>query len=197
MARSEKEKSKLLHDHKHDFLLMKQLVCDGQYDALLEFLDQKILNNDQAKKKYYTGNAMVDFVLAIKEANAVCANIDFQVECTTLSEASASYDICILLSNLLDNALEACQEMAGKQPWIRVKLGRQGRMLWIHMVNSSSRMPVVKNGQFITSKPDKSLHGYGLVSVCQIVERYCGTIDFDYDAAHFSVKILMGQPGGR
>lgn len=191
MARSEAEKAKMLHDHKHDFLLMKQLVSNGQQDALLEFLDEKILISDQAKGKYYTGNAMADFVLAMKEARAVDENIDFQVECTTLEETSGSYDLCILLSNLLDNALEACCEMAGKHPYIQVKLGRQGKMIWLHIMNSSARAPIVKNGQFMTSKPDKSLHGYGLMSVRQIVERYHGSIDFDYDDTYFSVKILM------
>lgn len=197
MERSEEEKAKLLHDHKHDFLLLKQLACDGQYNELVEALNQRLLSIGQTKKKYYTGNASVDFVLGMKEARAVCENIDFQVECTTLREVPASYDLCILLSNLLDNALEACKKMGEKRSYIKVKLGSQGQMIWVHIFNSCNKMPVVKGGKFITSKTDKSIHGYGLMSVRQIVERYHGSIDFDYDTTYFNVKILMGFQEGR
>ncbi len=191
LTRAEAEKSKMLHDHKHDFLIMKQLESNGEYDKLSEVLDQKILESSQVKKKYYTGNVMADLVLAMKEAKAASEKIDFQTDCITLGEISAGYDVCILLSNLLDNALEACGELKGKHPYIYVSLGRQGRMLWFHILNSSTRAPVVKNGRFITSKTDKPLHGYGLVSVRQIVEKYHGSIDFDYDDTYFSVKVLI------
>ncbi len=191
LVQAEEEKSKLLHDHKHDFLIMKQLERDGAYDKLSEFLNQKISDCDQVKKKYYTGNVMVDLVLAIKEARTTREKIDFQTDCTTLGEISECYDVCILLSNLLDNALEACCELGRKHPYIHVTLGRQGRMLWLCILNSSTKSPIVKNGRFITSKIDKNLHGYGLVSARQIVEKCHGSIDFDYDDTYFSVKVLM------
>ena len=191
LVQAEEEKSKLLHDHKHDFLIMKQLERNGAYDKLSEVLNQKILESSQVKRKYYTGNVMVDLVLAMKENRAACEKIDFQIECAILGEISACYDVCILLSNLLDNAVEACCELKEKHPYIHVTLGRQEQVLWLYILNSSPKAPVVKNGRFISSKMDKNLHGYGLVSVRQTVEKYHGSIDFDYDDTFFRVKVLM------
>ena len=98
---------------------------------------------------------MVDLVLAMKENRAACEKIDFQIECAILGEISACYDVCILLSNLLDNAVEACCELKEKHPYIHVTLGRQEQVLWLYILNSSPKAPVVKNGRFISSKMDK------------------------------------------
>ncbi len=73
---------------------------------------------------------------------------------------------------------------------IYLRIWNVKRMFMLDMINSSSKRPVLKGNKFVTDKADKNLHGIGVEQVRRIVENYGGDISFQYDEAHFEVKII-------
>ena len=104
---------------------------------------------------------------------------------TSLSDG----DISILVGNLLDNAIEACEQIQDGMRWVLFKLKKRQHSLFIEISNSLGTVPRIKDGELLTSKKDKRLHGYGLKSVKRIVQKYDGVFSFSVEADVFKVKI--------
>ena len=79
-------------------------------------------------------------------------------------------DICVLLGNLLDNAIEASETVKNHDAWIRVKLEKAGYLFFIEISNSCEKVPEIIDGEILTTKREKEFHGYGLKSVKRIRE---------------------------
>ena len=138
----------------------------------------------------WTGHRILDFILNHKKEAAEEKEIDFEIYVTALMETSLSDgDISILIGNLLDNAIEACEQMQDGKRWILFKLKKRQRSLFIEISNSLGTVPRIKDGELFTSKKDKILHGYGLKSVKRIVQKYDGVFSFSVEEETFKVKI--------
>lgn len=96
-----------------------------------------------------------------------------------------------LFGNLLDNAIEACERMKGGDRWIQIQISRQKEILNIEISNSIEKVPEEKNEEFISSKENKKLHGYGMKSVRRIVERYTGEIFYQIQERKFCVRVTF------
>lgn len=87
-------------------------------------------------------------------------------------------DLCALLANLLDNAMEACEEIKDKKAWINLKILRKNDLLLIQLENSLSTDKLNKKNFFITEKADKKLHGIGMKSIEKVIEKYNGCMEY-------------------
>lgn len=113
----------------------------------------------------WTGHRILDFILNQKKEAAEQKEIDFEICVTALMETSLSDgDISILVGNLLDNAIEACEQIQDGMRWVLFKLKKRQHSLFIEISNSLGTVPRIKDGELLTSKKDKRLHGYGLKS---------------------------------
>ena len=86
-------------------------------------------------------------------------------------------DMVILLSNLLDNAMEACAQVDGeKKILIDSVLGKQ--MWCIEVSNPTKKNVIITKNRIDTSKENKEIHGYGLMNIERVTKYYNGTLDF-------------------
>lgn len=84
-------------------------------------------------------------------------------------------DLCTILTNLLDNAVEACMKQPEGEPReIQVTIRRLHQFIIIKIANSSIASPDIRNGKLHTSKKDGNLHGWGMRSVLSAVEKIRG-----------------------
>lgn len=101
-------------------------------------------------------------------------------------------EICSLFGNLLDNALEACEKVTDKErKKISIKIEQHMQMLFLEIKNGTDKLPAKSGHTFLTSKQDKSLHGYGLKSVERIVTRYDGDLAYEMEDGMFVVSITF------
>lgn len=87
-------------------------------------------------------------------------------------------DLCALLANLLDNAVEACEAVPDKKAWINLKILRKNDLLLIQLENSLSTNKSSKKNFFISDKIDKKLHGIGMKSIEKVIEKYDGYMEY-------------------
>ena len=123
-----------------------------------------------------TGSAVIDAV--INRRLEVCAEKNIEMKCLidTRFVSDNDVDVSILLSNLLDNAIEGCSGI--DYPQIELIVKRKKSLTYITVKNSIVRSVLNENPKLKTRKKDKSAHGYGIRSIKNIAEKYNGSVDF-------------------
>ena len=138
---------------------------------------------------FITGNKIADIILSEKNKKAEEHNcsISFLGE---ISEMIPSKDICIILSNSLDNAIEACaKNPSNTSTVIKVKASFIHSMQLIEIRNPIFDSIWIENKNVATSKTDKRHHGFGLYSIKRITEEYDGMFDIHIDKGNFVLEM--------
>ncbi|MDC7286274.1 ATP-binding protein [Blautia schinkii] len=102
-------------------------------------------------------------------------------------------DFVVVLANLFDNAIEASGKCESDNRFIELSVQSVNEMFILRMKNTYLSEPNMKNNRFITSKKDKTKHGWGIESVKHIVEKYGGQIAFEYSGNIFEVSIIINE----
>ena len=100
-------------------------------------------------------------------------------------------EICTLFSNLLDNAIEACEKIEDDRRWVAIQITRKSGMLYLTISNSIKDRPAEQEGKLITNKQNHQLHGYGIKSVQRIVRKYEGDFSYQVCESKFIVTITF------
>lgn len=194
----EQEKVKeIYHDIKNHIICMKDM-CDNNetekarnYIYNIEKSLEKYKNNI---KNFNTGNMIVDSILNNKKILCEERLINFEADVDfSKSNYMDMIDICIIFSNIIDNAIEACTKIKiddlNKQINIESKYIENFCIIVIEntKINKVNR----KNNNLITTKKDKFIHGIGLRNVKNVVKKYLGEVVIEYSEEKFILKIMI------
>lgn len=175
------------HDLKHR-LLQVQSRNDGAVD-LSDIADSVAIYDSSIN----TGSEPLDVVLTSK--SLYCQHNCIQLACiadgSCLSFMDVS-DLYVLFGNLLDNAIEAALGVddLGRR-YVRVSVNRHGCMVYIEVENCFNGQVSFSNDLPVTTKADKSNHGYGTLSITQIVQKYDGSLSFLAKDGVFTVSMVI------
>ena len=139
-----------------------------------------------------TNNTIINSILNVKYQEAMDAGILFISRINDLSAIKLdSEEVVMLLSNLLNNAIEACEKCNG-QKIIKVKCTNDSDNFIIAIKNTYDGA-IKKQGEEIVTTKNKNVdeHGFGLKNVRQIVENNNGYMDIEYDEKEFSVSVII------
>ena len=181
------------HDYRNHIQTMKVLASNGDMEAIkayLEELDHDLSTVDTVVK---TGNAMADAILNSKISLAKSKGIEVKVDAHIPVKLKMSeLDLCVIIGNLFDNAIEASMHLPKEQRMIRVYMDMKNTQLYISFTNftASKKMPKVGN-KFFTTKGEG--HGFGLVRIDNIVERLDGYLSRNSEDGAFTTEILIPQ----
>ena len=104
-------------------------------------------------------------------------------------------DMCILLGNLLDNAVEACSRMSAQTDrFIDVDIRLKGMFLSVDIANSYSGLLNVNGGRYLTTKLKQESHGLGISNVERVVKKYEGRLTFTHDDTTFRAVAILRYP---
>lgn len=181
---------KLRHDMNNHIGLIKTLVTTGNYDELEDYVNQMYADVAIANDLVISGNRTVAVLVNAKKSMAKAKNIDFSSLITAQEINMQSKDICSLLGNILDNAIEAAEKSNGKK-YIDLMIQRTEEGCVITCENSIGAKPMIRKGKFVTSKDNGELHGFGTESIKDIVAKYKGQLQFEYDEEIFCARVVM------
>lgn len=100
-------------------------------------------------------------------------------------------DLCIVLSNVLDNAIDACKNNKSGEKFIDLSIEYKKELLFIDIKNNFEDEPIELNGEFITIKENSKFHGIGLKNVKSTVEKYNGYVNININDKIFTLNIFM------
>ena len=99
-------------------------------------------------------------------------------------------DMVILLSNLLDNAIEACAKIEGEKEIILESYIKKGKWM-LKISNPVAQKPLIVNNRILTTKDNKRIHGIGILNIQRVVEKYSGNVLFLSDEKQFEAEMFL------
>lgn len=191
--RKENESSlrKFRHDIMNYLIDIRGLLVTNQTDSALKLLEEtagkaELPNPDLVD----TGNVFADVVISAKTAVCRRKNVRFDVKSVPLSgyEIEAA-DISSLLSNLLDNAIEAAEKST--EPYIAINIFEHNAYVVIRVENSVSEDVKCDSVRLNSTKDDGTLHGCGTEIIREIAEKYSGSFVWKSENNCFSATVLI------
>lgn len=181
------------HDYRNHIQTMKAYAANQDWEAIcryLELLDQDLTTVDTVIK---TGNPMTDAILNSKISLANAKGIQVIADAhIPVKLKSSEIDLCCILGNLFDNAIEASVKLPQDQRLIRVYMDMKNTQLYISFTNFTAGKKLQKEGKvFRTTKGEGQ--GFGLVRIDAIVERLEGYISRNSEDGAFTTEILLPQ----
>ncbi len=178
------------HDYHNHIQTMKAHLSLGQIEELSEYLstlDQDLIAVDTMIK---TGNVMVDAILNSKLSLIKSKNIEVNAKATVPQSLTVSeVDLCVVIGNLLDNAMEACLRQEMGEHFIRIYVGTLKGQLYLSVSNSSGKV-IKENGHYHTQK-QSSTHGFGLIRIDKIVDKYEGFVNRQNEEGVFVTEVML------
>ena len=183
---------KIRHDMVKHLNIYMHLLNDGDYEGLRQAIGEHIEDCGQNKYVYVAGNNLVNSVLNEKKVLCEHENIKMQVEVTASVDGERELDIAVMLSNLLDNAVEAQKKITPDKPRsIFLKIFSYENKYSILIKNTVAKSVLQNNPRFITDKANRYLHGIGMKSIEHTVDKNGGYIQRYEEDGMFCVHILL------
>ena len=181
------------HDYRNHIQTLKVLTENGDLPAIREYLDKLDTDLNTVDLAIKTGNAMADAILNSKISLAASRSISVHVDAHIPVKLKMSeLDLCCILGNLFDNAIEASMALPPDERLIRVYMDMKGTQLYISFTNFTAEKKRQKvSGRFQTTKGDG--HGFGLVRIDAIIERLDGYLSRNSEDGAFTTEILIPQ----
>ena len=178
------------HDINHHLYILLELSRENKIAELKEYIGT-MAKGYEKMRGIHSGNFIADCIISrilheLKDKKVFHFDIEGRFPETFFME---DIDFCILLSNLLENAKEALEKIDGESfLQIEVKHFQQ----WFYLTIRNSAISEEIDFQ-VTSKLDKRNHGYGIQNISRIVEKYNGTVVWNYENGVVEIKIMFDQ----
>ena len=181
------------HDLKHQIAALRGMTDEERREAQLREIEKQVMIYDSFVK---TGNGPLDIVLT--EKSLLCERYGIRLSCL-VDAAGLSFmeeeDIYSLFGNALDNAVESVKkDSAARRKPISPAVSVKGRMLVIHIDNDCPQPVTFRDGLPETTKEDKANHGFGMLSIRYIVEKYGGTLHTFVLEHTFHLNVVIPFP---
>lgn len=139
-----------------------------------------------------TGNVMVDAILNSKLSLIKSRNITVNAKATVPAELKISeIDLCAIIGNLLDNAMEACLRQEDKaNRFIRVYIGVLKQQLYICVTNSMDGK-AKRLGKAHLSSKGSDAHGFGLMRIDRLADKYGGYVNRQSEEGAFATEVML------
>ncbi len=177
------------HDYRHHIQAMKVHAANGELGAVIGYLDMLDDDLTNVETVIKTGNRMTDAILNSKLSIAAERNIRVKADAAIpVALTTSELDLCIIIGNLMDNAMEACMELPPDERLIRIYMEMKGHYLYLALTNTAGGK---KKHSFRTAKGEG--HGLGLARIDAIVKKYGGYVTRASEDGAFSTEVLLPQ----
>ena len=189
-SESDEELRRFRHDYKNHMIVIGSLLSGGRTDEAAEYAKKLGDAADEAKLSIRTGNPAADALMNQKAAEAAKTGIEIEFTGFIPSKCIDDYDICTVLSNLIDNAVEATDKCKSGRT-IKTEANLVNEHFLLTVSNPYVSVQKDNKGRLKTSKQDKLNHGIGMKNVERIVEKYNGAMVTEQEYSIFTSYIRM------
>ena len=178
------------HDYHNHIQTLKGYVSLNRYEEAniyLSELDEDLTGVDHLVK---SGNIVIDVILNSKITLAISREIDVTVDVFAPEKLTVSdIDLCVILGNLMDNAIDACMEIENwENRFLRIYMGKLKNQYYISLTNSTARSERVD--KYRTNKNNLT-HGHGLKRIDRASEKYGAFVNRQNEPGVFATEILL------
>lgn len=194
MKQSREETRRQQHELRHHMLALEEMLSQNRSDRAMDYvrsLQEKITSMPTGK---YSDNLVMNAVAGhyLNQAKAEGIRVETGIRAEKILPLKDA-DLCVLLTNILENALEACHKVPEQQDrFIRLKIEADREHLFLTCDNSTDASTVLsQDDQIHSSKNDPQQHGYGIPAIRHIVDEYCGILKISSKDGCFTVEVSV------
>ena len=182
------------HDYHNHIQALATMLEQGDIEKAREFLYEIHDTLTKVDTVLKTGNTMVDAILNSKISLMYSKNIRVDATAKVPAELTVKdIDLCVIIGNLLDNAMEACEKLPEGSRFIRIYISVKGNHLYMSFTNLTAQGKLKKNEAGTYSSTKSGMHGFGLMRVDSIVNKYGGYINRASEDGAFTTEVLLPQ----
>jgi sensor histidine kinase regulating citrate/malate metabolism len=181
------------HDYHNHIQTLKACRAEGENGRLDQYLNELDADLAGVDRLLKSGNVMVDAILNSKLSLAKTRRIDVNARALVPEGLAISeVDLCVILGNLLDNAMEACAPLDEHDRFIRVYIDVKREHLYISVTNSSKGRAAKQNGRYLSAKG--GFHGLGILRIDRLADKYGGYVKRRDEEGAFTTEIMLPCP---
>ena len=179
------------HDYHNHLQSLKGYLSLNKVEQMKDYLNELETDLDSIDTLYHSGNLQLDSILNAKLAIAEKGQIRIHCDASIPPQLHVSdLDLCVILGNLLDNAIESCRKIKNPdERFIRVYIGILKKQLYISITNATSETVKQRTDHYFTTK--RGDHGHGLKRVDQVVKKYDGYLNRQNEPGVFATEIVL------
>jgi len=179
------------HDYHNHLQKLKAHIMMDQIKETNQYLNELEIDLDNVNQLVESGNINLDAILNSKISLALKSNVEINYKAQVPEKLTVSdIDLCVLIGNLIDNAVEACDKIkVGSKKFIRIYIGILKKQLYITVSNSTIEIIRKLDEEYITTK--RGNHGHGLKRINNIVNKYDGFINRQNEPGVFVTEVLL------
>ena len=179
------------HDYHNHLQSLKGYLSLNKVEQMKDYLNELETDLDSIDTLYHSGNLQLDSILNAKLAIAEKGQIRIHCDASIPPQLHVSdLDLCVILGNLLDNAIESCRKIKDTdERFIRVYIGILKKQLYISITNATSETVKQRTDHYFTTK--RGDHGHGLKRVDQVVKKYDGYLNRQNEPGVFATEIVL------
>lgn len=190
LRESQQKNRSYRHDLRHHLQYLHSCIESGRLEHTQEYIRQICSEIEDSSVIAFCENEAANLIFTAYAKSAKERGIAYRVRAAIPQEVSMpESDLCVLLSNALENALRACQRLAEKeQGTIEVTAYEKDGKLFLQFINSFGGDIIFDHGIPVTDNPG---HGIGVRSICAVVERYGGFYSFLTEGSRFILRVTL------
>lgn len=178
------------HDYHNHMQSVKAYLAQDNITEAREYLDHLEIDLDDIKLLFDTGNLNVDAILNAKISLAMENEIQCDYKAIIPATMAVSdIDLCVIIGNLVDNAVEACRDVESGKQFLRLYIGPLKEQLYITVSNATNEVVRKLDDEYISKK--RGDHGHGLKRINRVVEKYDGYISRKNEPGVFVTEIML------
>lgn len=181
---------KFRHDVKNLLHVLYKLISKKNHEKALEYIEDLQEICKQCSEMYDTGNFVANAILSTKYNTAEQFGIRITFDGRIPTNYVKDIDMAVILSNLLDNSIEACQDLCGEKE-IYIKSILKPNIWVLTMDNPSKEVLIDGKNRIKTSKKCPGMHGFGMRNVRDSVKKYNGKFTCSYEKEIFRAMVSI------
>ena len=166
----------------------------GNFSELADYLNEQEADLTTVDTVIKTGNVMIDAILNSKISLAKARHIVVDAKAVVPKDLKVSIsevELSLIVGNLMDNAMEACMEIADQEKrFIRIYIDILKGQLYLYVINSSIGKRERKGNGYKSTKGN-AYHGYGLMRIDKVVEKYHGYLERQDEEGVFATEVML------
>lgn len=184
---------KMRHDYKDNFSVIYTLLKNDNIELAMKHIEKILGVLSETEIFIMTNNSIVNAVINAKLSTAKSLGIDST--CLSIKDFNGidDLDLCRLLSNMLENAITACNNITEGERRIYLKITDDGYNYTFNLKNTIEGSIINKNRNLKTTKSEKNMHGFGTKIIRDISQKYNGRCDFYEENGCFCCNVILSK----
>ena len=184
------EMQRFRHDFENIIMCLKVLLKSDNIPQALDYIDDMVGTFNYSKPVFDTGNYIADALLSEKNHKAGQYDTKIEYEGFIPSYRITNFELCIILSNALDNAIEACAKINGEKT-IEITSEIKNGIWFLTINNPITKRVTIRNNTVFTTKNDISKHGFGLYNIKKTVQKRNGHLKLSCSDTLFTLDVAV------